>query len=61
MGELGKNMTAIAMALVSVSLVALLVGHAQGTATVVKAVTGGFNGLLQTVTLQNQFGNGLTQ
>ncbi len=59
MGEVGKNLTNIAMALISVSLITLLVGNAQGTATVVKSVTSGFGGLLGVVTLQNQYGNPL--
>lgn len=55
-----KDLTAIAMALISVSVLTLLIGHPDSTATVVKSVTGGFGGLLKTVTLQNNFGNGLT-
>ena len=59
MGEIGKNITNIAMALISVSLITLLVSQSKGTATVIKAATDGFGGLLGIVTMQNNFGNPL--
>ena len=43
----------IAMALIGVAILALLVGHASGTAQVIQSATGGFDQLLRTVTLQN--------
>lgn len=55
-----SDLTKIAMALISVSVLTLLVGHPQGAATVIGAATSGFGGLLNTVTLQNQYGNALT-
>ena len=56
--EMGKDLTQIAVLLVGVALVALLVGHAGGTVSLIQAGTSGFNQLLQTVTLQSPFGGG---
>lgn len=57
---IGKNLTQIAVALIGVALIALLVGHASQTAGLISAGTSGFNSLLQTVTLQNPFGGGIS-
>jgi hypothetical protein len=59
---MGEDLTKIAVLLVGVALVALLIGHAGGTAQVIAAGTSGFNQLLRTVTLQNPypFGGGLS-
>ena len=54
---MGQDLTNIAMALIGVAIIALLVGNASKTATVIQSGTSGFNSLLQTVTLQgNGFG-----
>lgn len=53
---IGKNLTEIAALLIGVALIALLVGHAGGTASIIQAGTQGFDSLLQTVTLQNPLG-----
>lgn len=52
----GKSTFEVAMALISVATIALLVGHSKGTAEVITSAGDTFNGLLRTVTLQNQFG-----
>ena len=57
---IGAGLTEVAVLLIGVALIALLVGHAGGTAQLIKAGTSGFNSLLQTVTLQNSFGGGLS-
>lgn len=56
MGDLGKDLTEIAALLIGVAFVALLLNRSGGTVDIIKAGTGGFNTLLQTVTLQNSFG-----
>jgi hypothetical protein len=65
MGEVGRGMFGIAALLIGVAFAALLIGHSSGTATVVNAIGGQFNRLLQTVSLSggssfgsmsNQFG-----
>lgn len=53
MDGLGKDLTGIAMALIGVSLVALLVGHSSNTTAIIQQGGSTFNDLLQTVTLQN--------
>lgn len=65
-----KELFSLAALLVGVAFAALLVGHSQGTAQVVGAVSQGFGNLLATVELaggyagssgiqsQYQFGNG---
>lgn len=55
--ELVKNGTQIAFMFGSIAVIALLVSQSQGFSTDVKAAGGVFNGLLQTVTLQNNTGN----
>lgn len=57
---IGKNLTEIAALLIGVALIALLVGHAGGTASIIQAGTYGFDSLLQTVTLQNSPGGSLS-
>lgn len=57
MGEMGKDITHIAFALIGVATIALIVSHAQDTVTVAKGVGGTFAGLLGVVTLQNQYSN----
>lgn len=54
---MGRELTEIATALIGVALIALLVGHASGTKTIIDSATSGFNGLLRTVTLQNGYSN----
>lgn len=55
MPGLGRDLTEIASALISVALVALLVSHASGASTVIRAAGETFGGLLSTVELQNGF------
>jgi hypothetical protein len=52
----GKSTFEVAMALVGVATIALLVSNAKGAATIIKTSGDTFNGLLRTVTLQNNFG-----
>lgn len=54
---MGRDLTEIATALIGVALIALLIGNAGGTKTVIDSATSGFNGLLRTVTLQNGYSN----
>lgn len=54
--KMGEQLTEIAVLLIGVALVALLVGRYQGTVSIIRAGTGGFNQLLQTVTLQGRGG-----
>jgi hypothetical protein len=66
-----KELFSLAALLVGVAFAALLIGHPQGTATVVGAVSQGFGNLLATVELAGgyagnsgmqspyQFGNGI--
>ena len=56
---MGRELTEIAALLIGVSVITLLVGHAQGTVSIINAGTSGFNGLLRTVTLQNGYSNPL--
>jgi hypothetical protein len=51
--SLGADLFGIASALIGVALVALLVGNASKTTSIIQSGTSGFNTLLQTVTLQN--------
>jgi len=57
MGELGKDLTQIALTLAGIATLALLVSHSKQTVELVKGVGDTYNGLLRTVTLQNGFGN----
>ena len=54
---MGRDLTEIAMALIGVSVIALLVGHSSDTVKVINSGTSGFAGLLRTVTLQNNYAN----
>ena len=45
----GRNVVEIASLLIGVALIGLLVGNAQGTATVINAAGATFNNLLRTV------------
>lgn len=56
---IGKDLTEIAGLLIGVALIALLVGNAGGTSTLIGTGAGAFNQLLQTVTLQNGVTGGL--
>jgi len=49
-----KDLMEIGLALIATATLALVIGNARGTATVIQAGTSGFNSLLKTVTLQNQ-------
>lgn len=51
MGEVGRGLFGIAALFIGVAFAALLIGHASGTSTVVNAIGGNFNKLLQTVEL----------
>lgn len=51
MGDFGKDITSIVTLLIGVALVALLVGHAAGTGSLIAASTTGLNELLNTVEL----------
>lgn len=55
----GKSSFEVALALISVATIAVLVSNSKGAAQIISATTEGFNGLLRTVTLQDQFGNGM--
>jgi hypothetical protein len=55
--DFGADLTHIAIFLASISLVTLLLKNPQGTVQVINSVTSGYNGLLQTLTLQNNYGN----
>lgn len=51
-------MLEIAFGLMSIALLALLVGHSRETATIVSSVATNFDSLLRTVTLQSTSGIG---
>lgn len=53
-----KDVVEIVSLILGVAFVALLVGNAQGTATVAQSVGGTFNDILKTVTLQGGGGFG---
>lgn len=55
--DFGRDITQIALFLGSVAVITLLVSRSQDTVNIVKAVGGTYNGLLQTLTLQNSYGN----
>ncbi len=57
MTGVGKDLVEIASLLIGVSLIGLLVVHAQGTATVASSVSKAFSGALATATFQNQYAN----
>lgn len=56
-GEFMRDTTQIALTLAGIALVALLVSHSKETVDIVKGVGGTYAGLLQTVTLQNNYSN----
>jgi hypothetical protein len=58
MNGLGSGILEIAMALIGVALLALLVGNSSKTTAIISQAGDTFNGLLQTVTLQNSGGIG---
>lgn len=51
MGEVGRGLFGIAALFIGVAFAALLIGHSQGSATVINAVGRNFGGLLSTVEL----------
>lgn len=53
----GKDVFAIVASLVGVAMVALLVSNAKGATSIIESAGGTFNEMLQTVTLQNRYGN----
>lgn len=55
--DFGRDLTQIALFGMSLALVTLLINKPDATATVVKAVGGTYNGILNTLTLQNPYGN----
>lgn len=57
----GKPTFEIALALVGVATIALLVSHSKETVGIIQGAGNTFNGLLRTVTLQNQYGNAFGQ
>lgn len=57
MNGLGSGLLEIAMALIGVALLALLVGNASKTNSIISQAGDTFNTLLQTVSLQNSMGN----
>lgn len=57
MNGLGSGILEIAMALIGVALLALLVGNASKTNSIISQAGDTFNNLLQTVTLQNSMGS----
>lgn len=54
---IGSGLLEIAMALIGVALLALLVGNASKTNSIISQAGETFNTLLQTVSLQNSMGN----
>lgn len=52
-----RDITEIAFAFIGVATVALLVSRSRDTVDLIDAGVGGFDRLLRTVTLQNQYGN----
>jgi hypothetical protein len=57
MGDFGKDITSIVTLLIGVALVALLVGHAAGTGSLISASASGLNELLATVELESTASN----
>jgi len=51
-----RDLTEIVMAVLSIAVLALLIGRSRDTATVIRAGTSGLNDVLRTVTLQNSLG-----
>jgi hypothetical protein len=57
MGDIGKDVSSIAFALIGVATIALLVSRSDDTVKVVKGSAAAFGGLLGVVTLQNNYMN----
>ena len=57
MNGFGNNLTQIALTLEGVALVAVVISNERGNATVIKAASDGYAGLLNVVTLQGKTGN----
>lgn len=57
---IGKGLLEIAMALIAVALVALLVNRSSDTTRIVSTAGSTFNTLLQTISLQNGMGTGMS-
>lgn len=57
MDGIGKDLTQIAFMFGSIAVIALLVSHAQETATIINSGGKTFGGLLGIVTLQDQYQN----
>ena len=55
---MGKDLVEIATLFIGVAVIALIIGNASKTATVIQSGAGAFNELLKTVTLQNSLGAG---
>ena len=55
--QFGAEVTQIALTLAGIAMVALLVSNSGGVVNIIRAAGSTYNGLFQTVTLQNQFGN----
>jgi len=53
---IGRGLMEIALGLMSIALIALLVNKADNTSKLVTTGADAFNGLLRTVTLQNNMG-----
>ena len=53
MGDFGRGILEVAMALTGIALIALLVNKASSTTAIVQSTGQAFNDLLKTVTLQN--------
>lgn len=58
---MGRNLTEIALAFISVATIALIVSQYKGTTAVIESATTGFAGLLRTVTLQDGYGNAFSR
>lgn len=56
---MGKDLVEIATLFIGVAVIALIIGNASKTSTVIQSGAGAFNELLKTVTLQNSFGGSL--
>lgn len=57
MGDIGKDLTHIAFLLIGVSVVTLLVSHADDSVKLIKGSASAFGGLLGIVTLQSGYQN----
>ena len=54
---IGEGIMGIAAMLGSIALIALIIGHSKESADLIQTAGSTFEGLLRTVTLQNQYGN----